>query len=121
LCNNDLSGVEELDEGTRQDRWPGYSSGSEAEVPPRTGLPACDPVLPQWVNGQSPSTTDLDKYGMRYERSHGNNNSKEDKDKRYHPAVISPASAGGDQLVDHATSIKTFQASLIGIHAWTPA
>ena len=48
LCNNDLSGVEELDEGTRRGGRPGgYTSGSGAEVPSNTDSPARGPVLPQ--------------------------------------------------------------------------
>ena len=53
LCNNDLSGVEELDEGTRRGGRPGYSSGSAAEVSPNTDSPPRGAVLPQ-PKGQLP-------------------------------------------------------------------
>jgi hypothetical protein len=89
LCNNELSGVEELDEGTRRGGRPGYSSGSGAEVSPRTGSPARGPVLPQRAKGQPPSTADQrgnppqqsDEYDIRSERRRGNNNSNEHEDK----------------------------------------
>ena len=88
LCSNDLSGVEELDEGTRRGGRPGYSSGSGAEVSPRTGSPARGPVLPQRAKGQPPSTADQhgnplqsDEYDVRSERRRGNYNSNEQEDK----------------------------------------
>ena len=53
LCTNDLSGVEELDEGTRRGGRPGYTNGSGAEVSSNSDSPARGPVLPQ-ARGQPP-------------------------------------------------------------------
>jgi len=86
LCNNDLSGVEELDEGTRRGGRPG---GSGAEMSSNTGPPARGPVLPQ-ARGQPP----IDQHGHpeRSDRSEissarreGNNSEQEDKDKETTP------------------------------------
>jgi len=84
LCNNDLSGVEELDEGTRRGGPPGYSSGSGAEVSPRRDSPAR--VLPQQAKGQ-PESTDQpgsplrsDEYDISSERREGNSSEEKDKD-----------------------------------------
>jgi len=82
LCNNDLSGVEELDEGTRRGGRPGYSSGSGAEVSPRTDSPAHGPVRPQ-AKGQP--STDQRGHSLQSnsssEQKVGNSSEQEDKDK----------------------------------------
>jgi len=84
LCNNDLSGVEELDEGTRRGGRPGYSSGSGAEVSPNTNSPPRGAVLPQ-AKGQLPidqrDPVRLDGYHISSERREGNSSEPEDKDK----------------------------------------
>ena len=86
LCNNDLSGVEELDEGTRRGGRPGYSSG--AEMSPRTDSPARGPgpFQQQQAKGQPESTDQRgnplrsDEYDISSERRQGNNSEDKDKD-----------------------------------------
>lgn len=84
LCNNDLSGVEELDEGTRRGGRPVYSSGSGAEMSPRTDSPAGGPVLPQQAKRQPPSADQRSnplEYDISSERREGTSSEQEDKGK----------------------------------------
>ena len=65
LCTNDLSGVEELDEGTRRGGRPVYSSGSGAEMPTSSDSPAHGPILPH-AKAQPP----LDRHGHGHGHGH---------------------------------------------------
>ena len=85
LCNNDLSGVEELDEGTRRGGRPGYPSGSGAEMSSNTDSPGRGPVLPQ-ARGQPPTDQHghperSDRYDINSERTEGSSSKQKDKDK----------------------------------------